>query len=46
MYEGRNTIDVSSRVDARRRQLGQEAERELRPHTEGGESAGVHHGAL
>ena len=44
MDEGRDPIDVSSRVDARRRQLGQEAEGKLRPNTEGRQSAGVHHG--
>ena len=46
MYKGRDPIDVSSRVDAWRRKLGKEAKWELRPDTEGGQGAGVHHGAL
>ena len=46
MYEGRDSIDVSSRVDPWRRKLGKEAEWELRPDTEGGQGTGVHHGAL
>ena len=41
MHEGWDATDVSSRVDTSGRQ---QAEGELRPHTEGGECAGVHHG--
>ena len=45
MDEGRDAVDVSSGVDPRRRELGEEAERELRPDTERRQRAGVHHSA-